>query len=255
MNHCYLNKGFGTLDCLLIVFGQTARAIEPSEGAFHDPAFRLHDKALLAFGSADDFQGPDPQDPSPRDHSPIGGINPNHFGEFHLLAKCGECFFSAFGILHRPGGDYQCPDQAERINHNMPLAAGDFFFPRRSLSARLAPWFSRSGCPEWQPWALAFCLRAAGHGSVIDRECGPRLHPFANSGSNGTHYGMVAGRGASRATLRRYALDIVSHSRFHGACTLRAVRRVLAGAPTSEWQSIARPSGRSGKTSLSWGQG
>src|SRR6202158_3057755 len=207
MNHRYLNEGFGTLDSSLIVLGQTARAIEPSEGALDNPALRLHDEAFLAFGSADDFQGPEPPNPSPRDHGPIGGIDPNALGEFHLPAQLGECFFGAFGILHRRGSDHQCPDQAERINHNMPFAAGDFFSPRRSLSARLAPWFSRSGCPGWQPWALAFCLRAVGHGSATDRECGPRFHPFASSGSNRTRYGTEASRGASRATLRRCALD------------------------------------------------
>jgi hypothetical protein len=56
MNHRNLNKGFGTLDRLLIVLGQMTRTIEPSEGALYDPALRLHDEAFLAFGSADDFQ-------------------------------------------------------------------------------------------------------------------------------------------------------------------------------------------------------
>src|SRR5215831_1787271 len=255
MNHRYLNKGFGTLDRVFVVFGQTTRAIEPTESALHDPTLRLHDKALLAFRRADNLQGPQPQDPSPRNHGPIGGIDPNHFGEFHLPAKLGKCFFAAFGILHRRGSDYQRPDQTERINDNVALAAGDFFSPRRSLSARLAPWFSRSGCPEWQPWASAFCRQAAGSGSAADRECGPRFHPFASSGSNGTRSGTVASRGANHATRRRCAPDKVSHSRFRGACTWQAVRRVLAEAPTSEWHSIARRSSRLGKTSLSSGRG
>src|SRR5215831_10484312 len=188
MNHRYLNKGFGTLDRVFVVFGQTTRAIEPTESAFHDPALRLHDEALLAFRRADHLQGPQPRDPSPRNHGPIGGIDPNHFGEFHLPAKLGKCFF-------------------------------------------------------------------AGSGSAADRECGPRFHPFASSGSNGTRSGTVASRGANHATRRRCAPDKVSHSRFRGACTWQAVRRVLAEAPTSEWHSIARRSSRLGKTSLSSGRG
>jgi len=251
MYHRYLNERFGTLDGALVIFRQSARSIEPAKGTFDDPTLRLHDEAFLAVGRADNFQTPPPQDQGPRNDRAIGGIDPDHFREFHLTAKLRQRFLSARSILHRRRCDHQSPDQAEGINNDMPLAAGDFFSPRRSPLARLVPWFSHSGCPEWQPWAWALAHRADAHASVSDRECGPRCRLFARHGSSERQCGRVAGRAAVRAKLRRCAPDRESRSRFPGACTWRAFRRILAPGQASEWHSIAHPSGRSGKTSLS----
>jgi hypothetical protein len=207
MNHRHLYEGFGTLNGSFVVFGQAPRAIQPSESSFHDPALRLNNESFLAFRSGHDFQGPDPPDPRPSDDRPIRGIHPDDLGEFHLLTKLGECCFGAFGILYGRGCNHQCPDQAERINHDVPFATGDFFFLRRSLSARLVPWSSRSGCPERPLSAWAFCPRLGGRGSANDHECRPTFRPFARTGSNGTRCGRVADRGACHATRHHYASD------------------------------------------------
>ena len=210
MNHRHLYEGFGTLKGSLVVLGQASRANQPSERTFHDPALRLNHESFLPFRSGHDCQGPGPPNPRPRDNRPISGIHPDDFGEFHLPAKLGECCFGALGILYGRGCNHQSPDQAERINYDVPFAAGDFFFQRRSPSAHLARWFSHSDCPEHPPSAWAFCLRLGGRGSANDHECRPTCRPFAKTGSNGTRCIRVADRGACHATRHHYASDIGS---------------------------------------------
>ena len=142
MDHCHLDERSGTLDGLLVVLRQAARAIEPTEGSFDDPALALDDEAFLSGCGAHDFQDPDPLHPCPRNDGSIRGVHPDEFGEFDLPAKLGECRLGPFRVLDRRGRDHQSPDQSQRVNDHVPLAAADFFSLRRSLWARLARWSS-----------------------------------------------------------------------------------------------------------------
>jgi hypothetical protein len=49
---------FGACDIGLEVLGETAIAVEPSQGTLHHPAARQQDKALDGVGSLDDLEGP-----------------------------------------------------------------------------------------------------------------------------------------------------------------------------------------------------
>src|SRR5688572_8865611 len=135
MNHSELYEGLAAANGALVVLRQPPRSVQPTEGSFHNPALRLNHESFLVFGSGYDFQGPEPADPRPRDDCPVRRVHPDDFRELDLPTKLGERCFSSFGVLHGSGGNHQRPDQAERVNYDVSLTAGDFFSPRRSPSA------------------------------------------------------------------------------------------------------------------------
>ena len=129
MDHGHLNESCGALDGVFIILGQPPRTIQPTKGSLHDPAFGLDNEPHLPFQGGHDFKNPGPADPSPRHYRPIGRIHSDDFGKLHLTTELGQGLFGAFGILDRSGRDDQRPQQAQRINDDMPLATVDFFFP------------------------------------------------------------------------------------------------------------------------------
>jgi hypothetical protein len=211
MDHRHLHERSGAFDRLFVVLRQTTRPVEPSEGPFDDPPLALHHEAFLVGRGRDDFQDPHPSDPRPRNNGAIRGVHPNEFGEFDVSAKLRERRLGPFSVLHRRRRNHQRPDQPERIDDHVPLAAVDFFSPRRSLWARLARWSSRFDCPGRRPSVWALCLRPGGRGCATDHGCGPTSRPIARTGSSETRSGTAAGHEATRARRRRCASDKGSH--------------------------------------------
>jgi hypothetical protein len=55
-DHGDLDEGEVGSDAVFDVFGEASAAVEPSEGAFDEPALRQHDEALGGVRSLDDLQ-------------------------------------------------------------------------------------------------------------------------------------------------------------------------------------------------------
>ena len=207
MDHRHLHECSGAFDRLLVVLRQTTRTVEPSKGSLDNPTLALNHESFLAGVGLDDFQDPHPPDPRPRNNRSIRGVRPDELGEFNVPVKLRERRLGPFSVLHRRRRNHQSPDQPERIDDHVPLAAADFFSPRRSLSARLARWSSRFDCPERRLSVWAFCLGLGERGFATDYGCGPRSRLFAKNGSSETRYDTAEGHEANRARRRRSVSD------------------------------------------------
>jgi hypothetical protein len=211
MDHRHLHERSGAFDRSLVVFRQTTRTVQPSERPLDDPPLALNHEAFLAGRCRDDLQDPYPSDPRPGNNGTVRGVHPNQFGELDVPAKLRERRLCPLSVLHRRGRNHQRPDQPERIDDYVPLAAADFFSPRRSLLARLARWSLRFDYPGRRPSVWAFCPLLGGRGFATDRGCGPTFRPIAKIGSSETRSGTGEGHEATPARRRRCGSDKGSH--------------------------------------------
>jgi hypothetical protein len=136
VDHSNEDEGVFAVGGAVVAFGESSPAIPPAEGPFDDPAFRKNLEA--AARPTDQFHAPAPQNPSPISGGLVRSVGPEDFGKLDPFAEPFQHEFAAVAILHRGWRDDQRPQQAERVNDDVSLASDDLFFPRRSLSARLA---------------------------------------------------------------------------------------------------------------------
>ncbi len=136
----------------LEVFGETAAAADPSQGALDDPAFGKNDEAMQ-FVALDDLDGPGSGlCQRRRQLRPlIVGIGEDAFDEGEAAARAAvEDQPSAITILQVGRVDDDVQQEAERVDENVPLAARDLLarvIPRRierrpPFCAPLALWAS-----------------------------------------------------------------------------------------------------------------
>lgn len=138
MNHGGVEERLAALGRAFEVFGKAARATEPAERAFDDPAFGLHDEPLLSWRFRDDFAGPCPLHPGVRHRLVEVRVAPDLLEPFDFTVQRLDQSDAAHAVLHARGQDQRGPHQSERINREESLAAVDFFSPRRSREGRLA---------------------------------------------------------------------------------------------------------------------
>jgi hypothetical protein len=138
MDHGDVNACFAAGGGAFVIFGSSTGAVPPAKGPFDDPPFRLNFE--WAGQTLDDFNRPSPANPNPGGGGLVGRIGPDDPRPFDVAAECFEGQLAAITILHTGRSDDQRPEQSEGVNHHMPLAADDFFFPHRNHVARLARW-------------------------------------------------------------------------------------------------------------------
>jgi hypothetical protein len=127
---------------MLIVLRQPPIAAEPAKGPLHDPPPFADLELCLAGLLARDLQDPAAValDPGEQGTDPVRRVGPDLRQPRQQAADPLKDFDSPVPV-GRCGRQYsEAPDQAERVNEDMPLAAGDFFSPRRT------PWVRR---PRW----------------------------------------------------------------------------------------------------------
>lgn len=111
------------------VLGQPAATVEPTEGAFDDPAFGQDDKALGLVGALDDFDVDLAQDFSHRslEFGPlITAVGIELQQEREPAEQGGEQQRPAIAVLNVGGMNDRVQQQALRIYQDMALLALDF---------------------------------------------------------------------------------------------------------------------------------
>src|SRR5262245_7928110 len=123
----------------LVVLAQPAVPPEPPERPLDDPPLRQVDVPLGPDRAEDGRERPPEGGGHPIDDGRIRPVGPDH-RQPRERGQAGEDGPGPVPVLHAGRQDRQPPDQAERVNDDVPLAAGDLFSPRRS------PWGRR---PRW----------------------------------------------------------------------------------------------------------
>jgi len=141
-DHGETDEGGGGSSVALEVAGQATVSTDPGQGALDDPAFGKDDEAMQLV-ALDDHQRPGAGlcEGGGGRGSLVAGVGEDALDE-GKEATCGliEDQSCAITILHAGGMDDDAQEEAERVDEDMPLAAGD-------LLARIeAVWVER-GAP------------------------------------------------------------------------------------------------------------
>lgn len=127
------------------VLGQSAAAVEPSDGTLDNPTLGQHDEALGLIGSLDDLgfdPGEDAGQGAVKDRPLIGvvGEQLSEKGE-QAEQRCQE-HAAAVAILNVGGGDDAVQEQALRIDQNMAFLALDQLARIEAVAIDVRPPFS-----------------------------------------------------------------------------------------------------------------
>jgi len=141
---------------------------DPGQGSFNDPAFWQH----LETGdivALDDLELPLAGPRSHRCHNRplIAAIGENHLDEREQPAGFPEQFFGTIAVLHIGRVNHDPQHQAERINQDVPLAAGDLLAGVIPLRIDRGPLYgmarpSPSRCSGRQPEVEAMDVQILG---------------------------------------------------------------------------------------------
>ena len=133
--------GDDALDQLLEVLGHAAVAAEMGEGPLHHPSTRLNGEADLIGRGANDRHPPAEGGFDPiLELALVGAIGPQLLDARERLVGTHQQIEATIPILLVGGMDVDAQDQAETVHQQVPLAAQDLFFPRRSLARRQPRW-------------------------------------------------------------------------------------------------------------------
>ena len=119
-------------ECVVVaifpIFGETATAAEPANGAFDNPALRLDDEAfgiVAAFDDLDRQCGHHVGDTVEEDRPGIGAISEQLAQERELSEQGGQQQQPAVAILHVGGGDQRVQQQTEFVDQDVAFLALD----------------------------------------------------------------------------------------------------------------------------------
>ena len=146
MDGCNVDPCLTALESVLIVLRQPLVSVEPTGRALHNPAPLLHLEPHRAIPAGHDVQDPCGIPAHPVGQRAVVGIGPDARQPRQPGTDPLEHFDRPIPVRWRCGQDRQPPDQPQRVNQHMPLAAGDFFSPRRIPWGRRLRSSSRSGC-------------------------------------------------------------------------------------------------------------
>lgn len=125
----------------LEVAGQSAVAADPGKGALDDPALGQDDKAM-GIAALDDLQGPGTGLGGDLGHlwPLVAGVGEDAFDERKGSPRGAQHVARAIAILHVGGVDGDAQQEAQRIDQDVALAAGDFLARIKALRVeRRAP--------------------------------------------------------------------------------------------------------------------
>jgi hypothetical protein len=125
----------------LEVFGETAAAADPSQGALDDPTVGKNDEAMQLVTFDDlQFPGAGLGDGCGCFPSLVAGIGEDALDEGEGAARLPQHLTHAVAILNVGGMHDDTPQEAERIDQDVPLAA-------RNLLARIEALRVQRGAP------------------------------------------------------------------------------------------------------------
>jgi hypothetical protein len=125
----------------LEVAGQAAVAADPGKGALDDPTLGQDDKAM-SIAALDDLQGPGARLGDHLGHlwPLVAGVGEDAFDERKRSPRGAQQVARAIAILHVGGVDGDAQQEAQRIDQDVALAAGDFLARIKALRVeRRAP--------------------------------------------------------------------------------------------------------------------
>ena len=127
MGHCPVDHGFAAVGERLVVLAQSAVAAEPRERAFHNPTLGQDDESGAVAQTLDDRHRPAAKLSRPVDQlSGVTPVGPGDFEPGEEAAKLAKHELGSIAVLDVGGVHDDGQDQAEDVDHDVPLAALDF---------------------------------------------------------------------------------------------------------------------------------
>ena len=134
MGHGEINPAGGGSGSLFVIAYQTAAVHQPAEGAFDHPAFGQNDEAM-GIAALDDLQDPRARACDDRRHPLplVPGVGEDAFNERKGSPRDAQQVARAVAILHAGRMDHNTQQEAQRIDQDVALAAGDFLARIKAL--------------------------------------------------------------------------------------------------------------------------
>ena len=140
-DHSEAEEGGDGSRVTLEVAGQAAVAADPGEGALDDPALGQDDEAM-GIAALDDLEGPrtGPSDELRHPRSLIAGVGEDAFDEWKGSPHRAQQVARTVAVLHIGRVDDHVQQEAQRVDEDVALAAGDFLARIKALRVeRRAP--------------------------------------------------------------------------------------------------------------------
>jgi hypothetical protein len=140
-DHGEAEEGSDGLRVTLEIAGQAAVAADPGKGALDDPSLGQDDKAM-GVAALDDLQGPGTGLGDHLGHlwPLVSGVGEDAFDERKGSPRRAQYLARAIAILHVGRVDGDAQQEAQRVDQDVALAAGDFLARIKALRVeRRAP--------------------------------------------------------------------------------------------------------------------
>src|SRR5947207_8951871 len=196
----------------LVVLRQPPVSAEPAERPLDDPPPLPARPRRLPGPLQDDVQHPPAVLGDPPGERLVPGVGPHPRQPGQAGAAPPDDLLGPVPVLDVGRQDDQPPDQAEGVNEDVPLAAGDLFSPRRTPSARPPRSSSPSGCRGCRRSGSAPARPAPGPRPAARRGPPPRPRRPATCRSSRRPSSTAGSRAAASATYTRPGPGTARHS-------------------------------------------
>lgn len=133
-DHGEAEEGSDGSGVALEIAGQAAVAADPGKGALDDPAFGQDDEAM-GIAALDDLQGPRAGLGNNLGHlwPLVAGVGKDAFDKREGSPRRAQQVARAIAVLHVGRVDHHAQQEAQRIDQDVALAAGDFLARIKAL--------------------------------------------------------------------------------------------------------------------------
>src|SRR5438093_9015129 len=146
MDHRNIDPSFAAARIGFVILAETPVAPQPGKGSLHNPTLGQDHKVMKVHRLEYGCQQPVTAALHPVGYGRIGAVGPKDAQPRQASPHLLQQGLGRIAILHIGGEHRQSPDQAQRIDEQMPLAASDFFpasYPRSPpASVVLTDWLS-----------------------------------------------------------------------------------------------------------------
>lgn len=123
------------------ILTEAPETIEPAEESLHNPSSRQDQEASLVGIALDDLDLQAVEVARFSDQiAPVGTVGPDRLERGQAIDSFSEQDRCAITVLPARRVDHDLQQHPEGVDHDVPLAAGDLFPPRRTHARRAPPW-------------------------------------------------------------------------------------------------------------------
>jgi len=129
MDHRYVDPSFAAARIGFVILAETPIAPQPGKGPFYNPTLWQNNKMMEVYRFENGRQQPVTPALHPVGDGCVGAVRPDDAQPRQAPPHLLQQRFGRIAILHVGGEHHQSPDQAQRVDEQVPLAPAYFLGP------------------------------------------------------------------------------------------------------------------------------